>query len=104
MATGEQGKSPIPSISRQKTFIIDNAAVLDVNAQMSILRIVMLEVGKTITVAGTDGNAESRPVILESGRGKRPAIHLDNLENPEVILHIYNIVNNRRDALNVPAN
>jgi hypothetical protein len=87
-------REPPPSAARQKTFVVENGA---------ILRLVMMEVGKTVTVATAEGE-EVRPVILENQTTGEVSVHLDNIDNPDVILHIYNIVSNRRASLNEPAN
>jgi hypothetical protein len=96
-------REPPPSASRQKTFVVENAAILDQDTKKAILRLVMMEVGKTNTVATAEGT-EVRPVILENRTTGAVSIHLDNIDNPDVILHIYNIVSNRRASLNEPAN
>ena len=64
----------------------------------------MMEVGRTVTVTPADGGEEVRPVILENQTTGEVSVHLDNIDNPDVILHIYNIVSNRRASLNEPAN
>lgn len=92
-----------PSKFRQKTFIAENGGILDDKAKKAILRLVMMEVGKAVTVRDEDGNAEEvRPVVLEQGATGEVSIHLDNIDNEEVLLHIYNIVANRRATLSEP--
>ena len=87
-----------PSIGRQKTFIVENAGVLDKVARETILRIVMMEVGRVVPGAGV-------PVVLEHGAAKTPSIDLDALgrHKPEVLRQVYNIVAVRRNLLNEPA-
>lgn len=93
-----------PPTSRQKTFIVENADILDVDTKKAILRIVMMEVGKEVTVGGVDGRAaQTNPVVLENRTTREVSINLDSIDTPEVIHHIYNIVSNRRALLNEPA-
>jgi len=102
----EQGdiREPPPSISRQKTFVVENGGILDRDTKKAILRLVMMEIGKTTTVVDAAGEEEIRPVVLENQTTGEVSVHLDNIENPDVVLHIYNIVSNRRASLNEPAN
>ena len=103
-ATGtcESEERAPPSLSRQKGFIVENADILNAETMKAILRIVMMEVGKE-TVIRRDGRVvQTSPVILENSVTREVSISLDNIENPEVIRHIYNIVNNRRASLNEP--
>jgi hypothetical protein len=79
----------VPSMARQKTFIVENGALLDFETKKSILSIVMMEVG--------DG------VLLENETTRELSVNLDQIDNAEVILHVYNIVRNRRESLNRPA-
>ena len=90
-----------PSLSRQKSYIIENESILDHNTKIAILGIVIMEVGPT-----TMANDEkiSHPIILENQTTKEVSINLDNIDNVEVIRHIYNIVSNRRALLSEPAN
>lgn len=101
--SGPARESP-PTTSRQKTFVVENGAILDPDTKRAILRIVMMEVGKTATATTADGKEEVRPIILENQTTRELSVHLDNIDNPDVLLHIYNIVNNRRASLNEPAN
>jgi hypothetical protein len=94
-------REPPPSAARQKTFAAENGAILDNDTKQAILRLVMMEVGKTVTTAEGE---EVRPVILENQTTGEVSVHLDNIDNPDVIRHIYNIVSNRRASLNEPAN
>lgn len=98
-------RPPPPSIDRQKEFIVENADNLDINTKKAILRVVMLEVGETGEVTDTESASGKRvvPVVLENKASQEVSISLNNIENAEVILHIYNIVYNRRAALNEPA-
>ena len=96
-------REPPPSAARQKTFVVENGAILDRDTKKAILRLVMMEVGKTVAVATAEGE-EVRPAILENQTTGEVSVHLDNIDNPDVILHIYNIVSNRRASLNEPAN
>lgn len=85
------GPPQVPSVSRQKSFVIDNAAVLDLNTKKSILALVMMEIGPT--------------VVTESGAAKAVNIDLDAVaaENEDVLLNVYNMVRARLEALNTPA-
>jgi hypothetical protein len=94
-------REPPPSAARQKTFVVENGAILDRDTKKAILRLVMMEVGKTVATAEGEG---VRPVILENRTTGEVSVHLDNIDNLDVILHIYNIVSNRRASLNKPAN
>lgn len=77
----------IPSVSRQKTFIIDNSHILNKKSKLDILRIAILD------------NPES---ILEKSGSKEVSINLDTCTK-DTILHMYNIVKKRLDILNEPA-
>lgn len=92
-----------PPIDRQKTYVVENGQILDLDTKKAILRLVMMEIGKTAVVEDSAG-AVSRPVVLEKQSTGEVSIHLDHIDNPEVILHIYNIVKNRRAQLDEPAN
>jgi hypothetical protein len=80
-----------PSTSQQKTFIVENANILNRETKLAILSIVMMEIGSS--------------VIMETGASKEVDIDLDAIAalNEEVIGHIYNIVLTRREALSQPA-
>jgi hypothetical protein len=79
------------SLERQKTFIAENAALLNTETRMQILTVTILSVGHS--------------VVSECGPAKDAVIDLDAVSatNPELITHIYNLVAKRRDALNNPA-
>lgn len=79
------------SITRKKKFIVENANILNKDIKITILSLVMMEVGHS--------------VIMETNTKKEVDINLDILEmkNIEVLNHIYNIVKKRLDILNQPA-
>jgi len=79
------------SINRKKQFIIENAAILNKDIKLTILNIIMMEIGSS--------------VIMESNNKKGINIDLDLLEkkNIEVLNHIYNIIYKRLNILNQPA-
>lgn len=79
------------SISRKKNFIVENSNILNKDIKLTILSLVMMEVGPS--------------VIMETNTKKEVDINLDILEtkNIEVLNHIYNIVKKRLDILNQPA-
>ena len=89
----------MPSLSRQKTFIVENANILNINNRKTILRLVMMGVGKSIPA-----KPAPLPIIIEHGVRNTPSIHLDNLgrHNSKLVSQIYNIVLGRRNALNEP--
>ncbi|GFR88932.1 hypothetical protein ElyMa_002530000 [Elysia marginata] len=93
-----------PSVSRQKTYVVENGGILDHDTKKAVLRIVMMEVGTEVTSSEPGGKKTSRPVVLENQTTGEVSIHLDNIDNPDVINHIYNIVNTRRASLDEPAN
>ncbi len=82
-----------PPPARQKSFICENAGILDLETKRAILRLVMMEIGAA---------RGPRPVVLEQGAAKEVSLDLDNIENPEVVLQLYNIVSHRRASLNEP--
>jgi hypothetical protein len=94
-----------PPLGRQKSFIVENAGILDSETKKAMLRLVMMEIGRMAPGGGEGlgGEPAPRPVVLEQGATKEVSIDLDNIDNPEVILQLYNIVNNRRASLNEPA-
>ncbi len=96
MAAAE-GHPPLPSLERQRTYIVENEHLLDRRASLEILRIVMMEVGAETPAAG----GGTVPVVLESAAGL--SILLDNIADAEVVTHIYNIVRGRWAALSEPA-
>jgi hypothetical protein len=81
----------VPSLSQQKTFIVENTGILNHETKIAILSIVMMEIGPA--------------VVMETGGAKDVDINLDSVAsiNEEVINHIYNIVCARREALSHPA-
>lgn len=86
-----------PSISRQKSFSVENSDILNYKTKTIILSLVMMEIGKNTTI-----NNKSYPVILENQKGE-VSINLDNINNNDIILHIYNIIRNHRLSLTEPA-
>jgi hypothetical protein len=78
------------SNERKKRFIIDNSNILNKDCKLNIINIVMMEVGTS--------------VIMETNNKKDLDIDLDLLEskNSNTLTHIYNIVKNRLELLNVP--
>lgn len=82
--------SILPSMHRQKKFVIENSHILNRDIKMSILSIVIMEIGKD--------------VISPSIGIKGLNINLDTIEkiNPEIITHIYNIVKMRLYTLSKP--
>jgi len=86
------GSAPrAPSIGQQKTFIVENANILNRETKLAIISIVMMEIGPS--------------VVMETGGTKEVDIDLDAVAeaNEEVLYHIYNIVQTRREALSQPA-
>lgn len=81
----------VPSISRQKTFIVENTSILNRETKVSILSLVMMEVGSA--------------VVMESNSKNEVNINLDALAslNEDVLTHIYNIMRARLEVLNQPA-
>lgn len=79
------------SINKKKKFIKENATILTRDIKVTILSLIMMDVGKS--------------VIMETSSKKEVDINLDLLEtkNIEVLNHIYNIVKKRFDILNQPA-
>jgi hypothetical protein len=89
-----QDESIVPesvSVGQQKSFIIENATILNRETKLAILSIVMMEIGPS--------------VIMEAGGSREVDIDLDAVaaSNEEVLAHIYNIVQTRRSALSRPA-
>lgn len=80
-----------PSTGQQKTFIVENAGILNRETKLAILSIVMMEIGPS--------------VVMETGGTREVDIDLDAVTeaNEEVLHHIYNIVQTRREALSQPA-
>ncbi len=77
-------------MGRQKSFIIENAGILNRETKLAILSIVMMEIGAS--------------AVIEAGGAREVDIDLDVVSNvnEEVITHIYNIVLARREALSQP--
>jgi len=100
-----------PTRDYQSDYIVDNAFTLDSKAKKAILDLVMMEVIRPDSEAeeGADsdsGQAFDDVVLLCNQKGVEivDGIQLDNINNPKVIEHIYNIVRNRRESLDeVPA-
>jgi len=82
-----------PSLPRQKTFIVENGELLDNQIRRAILRLVVMEVG--------------RQVVMENEKTGMLSVDLDRVAEHEggreVVRHIYNMVLNRRAALDRPA-
>jgi hypothetical protein len=133
MDVSAPGASTMPSVSRQKTFIIENAGILGRETKIAILTFVMMEIGD-LSAAGRSGDTigrsgdtigrsgdaigdvasepdevtkkNIRSVVTEARRvGGEVDIDLDLAAetNPAIVAHIYNIVKARRDTLNQPA-
>lgn len=86
------GARQLPSLQRQKTFIIDNASNLSRDIKLVILSLVMMEVGAQVA---TDVGSVSKEVNID----------LDEVGkcNEEVLAHIYNIICAHREQLNQPS-
>ena len=91
-ATAEvlSGHSPPPSASKQKSFIVENHAVLNRQTRLAILHLVKNE------------NCADA-ILVNEGTGALD-INLDACEasNPEVLLQIYNKVKGWVDSLSQP--
>lgn len=96
------GGAATPSTARQKAYIVENAGILDAETKKVILRLVMMEIGRTAP-GRPGGGDDACPVVLEHGVTREVSINLDNIDDEEVVLQLYNIVGNRRAALNEPA-
>lgn len=81
----------------QKTFIIENASILNKETKIAILSIVMMEIGSSV-VMETGG-------LKETGGATEVDVDLDAVSetNIDVLAHIYNIVATRRNTLSQPA-
>lgn len=79
----------LPSLEKQKRYIVENSGLLSREYKLSILSVVIMEVG--------------HHVIMDSTQGV--SINLDTLAaaNTEVLVHIYNIVRAKRESLDQPA-
>jgi hypothetical protein len=80
----------VPSIERQKMYIVDNANVLDTDTKLSILEVVSIRYPKSSAV-----------FLTAKGTGNI-SINLDKIELNKIILHIYNIVRGRIESLGRP--
>lgn len=78
------------TVERKKRFIVENSGILNRDTKITILSLIMMEIGQS--------------VIMETNK-KEVNINLDLLEekNLEVLNHIYNIVKKRLDTLSKPA-
>ena len=81
----------LPSLKRQKEFIIENSNILNIESKNAILSILLMEV--------------ESDVIMESKNKQNIDIDLDKVEqkNKSTITHIYNIVLSRVENLKNPA-
>ena len=79
-----------PTPARQRRYIVEsaNAGMLDHATKRAIVNIVMMEIGES--------------ALIKNKASGDLSIDLDQIENIEVIQHIYNIVCNRREILNRP--
>jgi hypothetical protein len=89
MAAGS-AQTVLPSLSKQKSFIVENAGILNRETKLAILRIVMQEVGDE--------------AVMENSGTKEVDINLDICAsaNEDVVRHVYNMVRARLDSLNQP--
>jgi hypothetical protein len=87
------GPAGMPSASRQKTFIVENAGVLNRETKLAILSIVMMEIGPGVATETGSLGAKEVDIDLDAVTDK----------NEEVLGHIYNIVRARLESLNLPA-
>lgn len=89
-SAAQQPQPALPSISKQKSFIIENAGILNRETKLAILRIVMQEIGDD--------------AVMENSGSKEVDINLDACatSNEDVVHHIYNMVKARLDTLNQP--
>jgi len=81
--------STVPVLLRQKTYIVENASFLKLEIKKEIYRLVMREIGEN--------------AVMVNKKTSEISIDLDAIKNPDIILHIYNIVRNRLDNLHRPA-
>jgi hypothetical protein len=90
--------APLPGLATQKRFIVANGELVDPETARAILRTVREDLGEEAAVTG------ARPVLVErTGRAPGVFVHLDRIDSPALVAHIYNIVRRRRRALNEPA-
>lgn len=91
-------RAALPTVPRQREYIASNGNILNDDSKKAILRLVMMEVGLT-----APDSEPPRPVVLENSTTREVSINLDNVDNVDVVLQIYNIVLARRASLNEPA-
>jgi hypothetical protein len=79
-----------PTANQRKDFILDNADLLNRKTKITIISIVLMEIG---------------PSVVSEAAGREVNIDLDAVADisGEVLTHIYNIVLARRRALSQPA-
>ena len=84
----------MPNLNSQKTFIIENSNILNREIKIAILSIIMMEIGPSVIMDS-----------VKSKESKGININLDAIGelNPDILIHIYNIVKTRIDTLNQPA-
>lgn len=75
-----------PSITKQKSFIMENANNLNDATKKSILHIVMQEIGRKAIMGNNENHVD---------------INLDACSD-DVVNHVYNMVKARMDSLNQP--
>lgn len=87
----DPGRTPLPSVSRQKSYIIDQSGILDRKTKLAILSLVMMEIGQA--------------AVRETGVARDVDVDLDVVceTNEEVLGHIYNIMRARLASLSLPA-
>jgi len=78
----------LPSISRQKLFIIENSGILTKDKCKYILDIII-------------SNDESESII-ETNISKELSINLDKIKSPIIINQIYEYINSQRHILSQP--
>ena len=110
-------KKTLPSVGRQKSFIMEHAAVLNRETRLAILSIVMMEIVKADPDPGSAAAPSEAPaadaeqarlrktVVTETGPAKEIDLNLDSIAalNVDVLGHIYNIVSSRLELLSQPA-
>jgi hypothetical protein len=79
---------PAVPLSKQKTFIVEHANILNKPNKLAILRLVILEADS----AGVREDANGVAIVLEDCER----------ENPDVITMIYNLMQSRLNHLNTP--
>lgn len=90
IAMASEAPTVMPSIQRQKSYVMENAQFLDRKTNLTILNIVMMECPED---------------AREGGPLKEVNVDLDHIgdTNPDVLGQIYNLVRARIDAINRPA-